>query len=140
MTMRLACGTRTLARPSDNHLRHDSLVRAVAFSPDGQRALAFTDWWVHSANLDGDGWHPFVSRLLPGPFRENGQCHFLDKAGSRIQLGLGVTGDSTQVVTIGIDSAEAAPLEGDPRALLEEWQKRLGLRINPAGEVVPLWP
>jgi hypothetical protein len=37
------------------------------------------------------------------------------------------------------DHPGAEPLKGDPRALLEEWERRLGLKINPAGEIVPLW-
>jgi hypothetical protein len=28
----------------------------------------------------------------------------------------------------------------DPAALLEEWQKKLALRINDAGEIVPMYP
>jgi hypothetical protein len=120
-------------------MRHENWVRAVAFSPDGRRSFAFTQWWVHVAEIDGDEWRPVISRLLPGPWRWAAQCHFPDKSGSRIRMGLGVTGDSTQIVTMDFDRPGAPAIEGDPRRLLEEWQRRLGLKINAAGEIVPFW-
>ncbi len=123
--------------PIGQPMRHEQSVRAVAFSPDGRRTFAFTEWWVHVSEIDGDQWRPVISRLLPGAWRWHGECHFTDDAGARIRAGLGVTGDSTQVVTIDFDHP-AEPIEGDPRALLEEW-RRLGLKINTAGEIVPLW-
>jgi hypothetical protein len=128
-------------------MRYENAVFAVAFSPDGRRAFAATDWWLHEAELDDQGWRPAISRLLPGMFRWGAQMHFLDPAGSRLQLGLGVTGNSMRVVKIALDYsdpladplADAEPIAGDPQALIEEWQRRLGLKINAAGEVVPLW-
>jgi len=122
-----------------NVKRHEDSVLAVAFSPDGRRTFAFTRWWVHVAQIEGDEWLVVTSRLLPGAWRQNAQCHFLDDAGSRIQMGLGVRSDSTQIVTMDFDHPDAEPIVGDPRALLDEWQRRLGLKINAAGEIVPLW-
>ncbi|MGH9847163.1 MAG: hypothetical protein ACREEM_51360, partial [Blastocatellia bacterium] len=120
-------------------MRHEASVEAVAFSPDGRRTFAFTQWWMHVAELDGDEWRAAASRLLPGAWRWRSQCHFLDPAGSRIQLGVGVTGNSTRVMTIALDYSDAEPMAGDRRRLLDEWQRRLGLKINAAGEIVPLW-
>ncbi|MGH9842315.1 MAG: hypothetical protein ACREEM_26495 [Blastocatellia bacterium] len=52
---------------------------------------------------------------------------------------MSVTGNSTQIVTMDFDHPGGEPIEGDPKQLLDEWQRRLGLKINAAGEVVPLW-
>lgn len=62
---------------------------------------------------------------------------FPDPAATQIRAALGVTGDALQIVTIRLDGYDAEPVQGNPRVLLEEWQKRLGLRINEAGEIVP---
>jgi hypothetical protein len=63
---------------------------------------------------------------------------FPDPAAAHVRVALGVTGDTLQIVTIRLDGYDAEPVQGDPQVLLEEWQKRLGLRINEAGEIVPV--
>ena len=55
----------------------------------------------------------------------------------QIRVALGAPRDALQIVTIQLDGYDAEPVQGDPQVLLEEWQKRLGLRINEAGEIVP---
>ena len=36
-----------------------------------------------------------------------------------------------------VDQPTAKPLQGDPDALLSEWQKRLALKIKVNGEILP---
>jgi hypothetical protein len=64
---------------------------------------------------------------------------FLDPAARQLRVALGVTGDALQIVTIRLDGYDAELVQGDLEGLLEEWQKRLGLRINEAGEIVPAY-
>lgn len=42
--------------------------------------------------------------------------------------------------TMCFDKADAPPIEGDPKELLKEWQKKLGLRLDEeTGEIEPLY-
>ena len=36
------------------------------------------------------------------------------------------------------DAADAPPINGDPSALLDEWQRKLALRFDQRGKVVPV--
>ncbi len=51
-----------------------------------------------------------------------------------------VTGDSLRIETLRFDSADAPPMPGDPNALLDEWQKKLGLKFDEQQKIVPVWP
>jgi hypothetical protein len=110
---------------------------SVAFSPDGHTLLTATQWWLHVWRKSGEEWQPFAHRLLPGPMKWDAKFFFPDPAATQIKAALGVTGDALQIVTLRLDGYDTEPIQGDPKVLLEEWQKRLGLRINEAGEIVP---
>jgi len=119
-------------------LRHERAVWAVAFSPDGRTLLTVTQWWLHAWRKSGEEWLPFTHRLLPGSMKWGAKFFFTDPAAAQIRAALGVTGDTMQIVSIRLDGYDAEPVQGDPKVLVEEWQKRLGLRINEAGEIVPV--
>ncbi len=57
-----------------------------------------------------------------------------------LELAVRSIGDSLRIDTIHLFEPDAAPLEGDPDELLEEWQRRLALKFNENMDVVPLWP
>lgn len=124
----------TIGRP----LQHDHWVSSVAFSPNGLKALAITQWWVHAARLDSDGMQHIASRLLPGVWAWGGGIHFSDPSASRVSVVVTPTVDSIRAVTLRLDKPNAAPIQGDPKVLRKTWQSRLQLRINEAGEIVPL--
>ena len=50
------------------------------------------------------------------------------------------TRDSIRIDTVRFDIPDAPPIQGDPKALLEDWQKRLGLKFNDQHKIVPMWP
>lgn len=50
------------------------------------------------------------------------------------------TGNAVRILTLRLGQSQAEPFQGESAALRTEWQKRLGLRISEAGEVVPLYP
>ncbi|MCI0486099.1 MAG: hypothetical protein L0229_05815, partial [Blastocatellia bacterium] len=120
-------------------LQHNEWVRAVAFSPDGQIVLTATDGWLHASLFDGAEVRPLASRLLRGAWVWQGEFYFMDPSADQIKVAVKPTGNSIQIITLRLDRPDAEPVEGDPTALLEEWQKRLGLRINEAGEIVPIY-
>jgi hypothetical protein len=131
-------------KPIGEAMRHPSIVRAVAFSPDGSKALALTQWWLHASEIPKDnevaGLPPVINRMLPNSLATGRPFRFLDPAGRDLQIAVRPTADRVQVVRLRLDRPDAAPLAGDPAQLLADWQRRLGLKINDAGEIVPLWP
>jgi hypothetical protein len=42
--------------------------------------------------------------------------------------------------SVNFDEPQADPIQGDPKALLEEWKRRLALTFDPEGRIVPLYP
>lgn len=129
--------------PIGQPMRYESWVRAVAFSPDGGTVLVTTYWWLHILNVE-DGSQsvqliPILNCMLPGSNLATGvnNFHFLDPSGHQIQIAVRPTVDSVQVIPLRLDRADVTPIVGDPNQLLDEWQRRLGLRINGADEIVP---
>lgn len=117
-------------------MQHKDRIHAVAFSPDGQTVLAATRWWVHATRLTDEDSHPIASRLLPGSWKWGSEFCFLDPSANQIQVAVNPTPDSVRIITLRLDRPTAQPVQGDPAKLLAEWQKRLGLRITDAGEIV----
>ena len=58
----------------------------------------------------------------------------------RIQAPISPTEDSLHITTLRFEIPDVEPIHGDPQQLLEEWQKKLALKINNQGEIVPLYP
>jgi WD40 repeat protein len=114
-------------------------VTAVTFSPDGQTVMAATDWWVHlsSAMSDTSAPIPKVNRMLSG--RWTGAYRFLDEVGNQMQVAVRVTGDAIKIDTLRFDVPNAPPIQGDPKALLEEWQRKLALKFDENGKIVPMY-
>lgn len=76
------------------------------------------------------------NRLLPGTW--TGGYRFVDQSGKALQVGFRSTAESVMIDTVRLDASEAQPITGKPEVLLEEWQKKLALKIE-AGKIVPLY-
>ncbi len=120
------------AAPIGEPMRHENDVRAVAFSPDGRRVLTGSQdntarLWIAETGA------PFGVLMR----HENGvRAVAFSPDGHRILTGSDDTTARLWSIETGSDSD---PIVGDPEQLLIEWQRRLGLKINDAGEIVPLW-
>ena len=125
--------------PRAKPLRHDASVRAVAFSPDGNMLVAATLWWIHASSVNNEMIAPIASRLLPGAFKGPESFRFRDLNGRRIQIAVGDTGNTFLIPALNFDLLEAEPIQGEPEELLDEWQKKLGLKIDENGEIISLW-
>lgn len=119
-------------------------VQTMAFSPDGRKIFTTTTRWLHVMKIEDDSQSvqisPIFNCLLAGSSIVSGdnKFHFLDPSGNQIQIVVRPTGDAVKVVRLRLDSAEVTPIQGDPNELLEQWQRRLGLKINDTGEIVPI--
>jgi hypothetical protein len=71
------------------------------------------------------------------PFNSPSAFRFLERSGEELHVAVLPTNDSILPTTLRFDSAEDPPIEGDPETLLDEWQKRLALKIGDDGEIVP---
>ncbi|HEU5153723.1 MAG TPA: hypothetical protein VFU03_03235, partial [Gemmatimonadales bacterium] len=75
---------------------------------------------------------PIANVLLPDPLYT---FRVRDASASHLQVAIAPTGDSVRILDLEPEHPTAAPLEGDPTELLKEWQRKLGLRITPAGTI-----
>src|SRR5262249_23932847 len=112
--------------PIGQPLKHSSLVRAVAFSPDGSKVLTATHWWTHVIDAADFG-KPIANTLLPAPFMA---FQTSDKVGAHLKVAVAPTGDSVQVLDLEPGHPDAEPLKGDPAQLFQTWERKLWLRFN----------
>jgi len=57
-----------------------------------------------------------------------------------MQIAVRTTGNAIRIDTLRFDIPNAPPLQGDPKTLLEEWQKKLTLKFDENGKIVPRYP
>jgi hypothetical protein len=115
---------------------------ALALNRDGSSLLAFASTWAHLVRLDSDKRKVQVSRFLPGMFPPSARVHLRspEAGGELAETAVCLSLDSVAPVTLRFDGFDGPPLEGDPEELLDQWQKKLALRINDQGEIVPSNP
>lgn len=113
-------------------------IRAFAFGLDGKTVILLTRLWAHQLTIEGDRLVYNASRLLKG--KQTGAYHFLDDSGNRLQIVSYVTGDSLRIDTVQFGIIDAPPMPSDPNSLLEEWQRKLSLKFDEQGKIVPVWP
>jgi WD40 repeat protein len=134
--------------PLGKPIRHRIDFSNIAFSPDGLTVITMNSNWIHQSVLSGEKLHPKASRLLPGPcigpyaFLKTFESYrFMDDKGDKMQVAVRVTEDTIKIVTLHLDIPNAPPIEGDPDQLLEEWQKKLSLKLDKkTGKIEPMYP
>ena len=104
-------------------------IAALAINADARMAAVATRRWLHFIALTAGGPQRIAARLLPGDLPGPAALRFTN--GIAVQA---VLCDSAGLFTTAIDSQAPAsePLQGDPQALFQEWQHRLGLSLNEA--------
>ncbi|UCH98349.1 MAG: AAA-like domain-containing protein [Candidatus Aminicenantes bacterium] len=125
--------------PVGKPIIHYGLIRSVSYSPDGRTVTVATDNWIHQSDIYGDTIKPKASRLLPGI--GTGAYRFLDDKGDKMHVAVKVTGNSIKIYTIRFDIPDAPPIKGNPDELMEEWQKKLALKLDEeTGKIEPMYP
>jgi WD40 repeat protein len=109
-------------------------VEFVSFGPAGDRFLVVTESWIHYFSVSKDGAVPIASRLLPGAWM--GAFRWCDDP-NLIDLALLDTRDSFRVFRLGFDLPEVAPVGGDPKDLLSDWEARLGQHVDENARIAP---
>ncbi|MGH8576714.1 MAG: WD40 repeat domain-containing protein, partial [Gammaproteobacteria bacterium] len=129
-------------KPLGEPLRHEGSVSTVAFSPDGSTVYTATDRWLRrfELRLDPPALIPRSSRLLSGT--STGAIHFLRPDGGLLEVALrGAAANAVRIETLDLDHPDAPPLPGDPQQLLDEWQQKLALTLDPdVGRIAPTYP
>ncbi len=120
-------------KPVNESMRYQDHVWAMAFSPDGKTVL------TGSEEGTAQVWQTETGQPVGEPMRHQGAVE-----------AVAYSPDGKTVLTASVDGTSRLwrvgccepmqHLQGEPAELLEVWQKKLGLQINEAGEVVPLYP
>jgi hypothetical protein len=94
------------------------------------------------ARIDGERPRVRGSRFLPGssPLLASRSFRFLDPSADRVQFAVVPSFGTVLATTVRFDGFDGPPIEGDPVQLLDQWQKKLALRINERGEIMPSNP
>jgi hypothetical protein len=119
--------------PIGKPMRHKGRVRAVAFSLDGRRVLTGSD------DKTARVWNAETGAPIGEPMRNSDWVRAVAFSPDGRRL-LTWSDDNTARLWCVETVSDADPIAGDHKQLMTEWQRRLGLKINEAGEIVPLWP
>jgi AAA-like domain/WD domain, G-beta repeat len=125
-------------QPLGPPLQYQDTIMTVSFSPDVSTAVLATSWWIHVVQFNATNTQPLASHLLPSLWI-GGTFSFLNASASQIRVAMSATGNAIHIITLHLDRPNADPVQGKPADLLEDWGKRLGLQINVAGEIIPLY-
>jgi WD40 repeat protein len=121
-------------------MEHNDWITDVAFSRDGRAVIALTRKWIHQSVLSEYTTKLKASRLFPGIRLWRDAYRFLNDKGDKIQVAVRFNDHSIKLYTIRID-IPVPPIEGDPDQLLEEWQKKLSLKLDEkTGKIKPMYP
>lgn len=119
-------------------LRLGARVTDVAWSADESTLYVNSGNWLYRYSFTPSDAEPVAARFLPGnPVRASMQVPA--DCASCVRMAFFETGDSIFVETIDFDEPGGDPIEGDPEELLEEWQRKLGLRIDEDRRFHPYW-
>jgi WD40 repeat protein len=122
-------------KPISPPLQHQDAVSAVAFSPDGRRFFVATSHWLNTYSWGDKNAALQSSQLLHGfwkrAFRFPSDCQHC------LQVALEDTGNSLHIETLRFEGPSGPSVQGDPKELLDQWQKRLGLKFDEKMNLVP---
>jgi WD40 repeat protein len=116
-------------------LKQQDFISTVAFNPDGKSFSVATSHWLSTYSWDGKTAVLQNSQLLHGFWK--GAFRFPSDCQHCLQVALGDTGNSLHFETVNLDVPNDPPIQGDPKELLEKWQKRLGLKFDEQMSLVP---
>jgi hypothetical protein len=120
--------------PVGQPIRHDGGVRAVAFSPDGRTVM--TGSYDKMARL----WRAETGEPVGQPIRHGSWVNAVAFSPDGRMVLTGSADGTARLWRVDAEQPGQSLLDqGDPTKLLEEWQKKLALRINDAGEIVPMY-
>ncbi len=117
-------------------LRIQEEAKTIAFRPDGKGFFVATAHWLNTYSWNGQDVVPQNSQMLPGFWK--GAFHFNSDCEGCLQVALEDKSNSFRLKTLQLDAPTDPPIEGDPKRLLEKWQKRLGMTFDAEMRPVPV--
>ncbi|MBN1237564.1 MAG: AAA-like domain-containing protein [Gammaproteobacteria bacterium] len=111
-------------------------IRWIGFTDSGSHLVVQTIHWVHRVELEGGRLDVVGSRLLDVGLAAGAPP--AAPAAERVRVVGGIGAADVTFREIGFDAAADEPLPAGSPLLDRDWSTALGLRINDAGEVVPV--
>jgi WD40 repeat protein len=142
-------GTRAVTSTSDRNLylwdttkdddpiatgKLGATIRQVSISNDGKSILAFSDSWIHLYSIQGSKLEYVDGRLVG--IRD--LPRILDNSGQNLRLIVPLSSGSLEVDDISFAPSPDAKLVGNPKDLLETWQRKLSLKFDDRGALAQL--
>ncbi len=118
--------------PVGEPIQHKQSVLGVAFSPDARIFITVTLGWLHEFAFDGNE-ATLVSSFYLGTMISDA-FRFDDPKGH--QLTVLTTAGQASLRKIAIDFSNFEPLPGEPAALIEDLEQRLGMKIDDQGRLM----
>jgi hypothetical protein len=97
---------------------------------------------MHVSTLVDNRFNPNVSRLFTWPW--TGAAWPWTRADNfqndltHMKVVLKMTGDTLTIDDLHFDTSGASPIDGTPKKLEEEWQRKVALKLDD-GKIVPKW-
>ena len=123
-------------QPIGKPLRHGASVSAVTFSPDGKRVL------TGSQDRTARQWDAQTGKPLGNPLFHSSFVFAVAFSPDGKQILTGSRDKSVRLWDVHSSQSIGEYLQGDPAALLQDWQRRLGLKFDPGQnyKLVPFYP
>ncbi|HEY0762439.1 MAG TPA: WD40 repeat domain-containing protein [Pyrinomonadaceae bacterium] len=109
-------------------------IQQVSISNDGKSILAFSDSWIHLYSIQSDRLEYVDGRLVG--IRDLPRV--LDNSGQNLRLIVPLSSGSLEVDDISFAPSPDAKLVGNPKDLLETWQRKLSLTFDERGALAQL--
>ncbi len=114
-------------------LKYEGAINNLAFSGDGGFASAITPSWMYLCSVQQDRLDYLKGALIADPWEP--LLGILDN-GRRFRFVYQLGRDGLQLQDLRLDRTEGLSVfKGDPKKLLEDWQRKLGLSIRELGQI-----
>jgi WD40 repeat protein len=114
--------------PPSNPINRYTIDHAF-FTPDGSEVIIVTSGkYMHRYKVSNRQFQPVATRFIGGQWFPVGYW-FLDKEGNTLQYAIRESNACIRLKTLQWNTYNEKPIQGKPKELLNQWQKRLRIRI-----------
>jgi WD40 repeat protein len=111
-------------------------IRRIKFSTDGGRFAVLTPSWIYLVRVDSGTLTYEGGALIADPWQP---VFNLSPDGKQLRFAYLLGANAVQLHDLDLDPIDLGNLADNPAQALDQWQKRLGLRVGELGQIRKLW-